>query len=201
MESEAHGGGATRPTDEDAGAVASPEGTASGGQGVPGGAGGPNGSGDPAGPGDAISQEVTGGSSNLADPRGLSAAGESGGTARAIPQIPGVPHAPGPGGDAAPRAGVLRNRVFQFSLAMPFSSHAEADNARHLLTRRTQLRWPVRRELYVNGRTLVLRLTAEDPGLLQTAVAFFQVQLSLVMQTLEHSVPLFFDQSQHRRGP
>lgn len=33
------------------------------------------------------------------------------------------------------------------------------------------------------------RLTAEDPGLLQIAAAFFQEQLSLVMQTLQHSVP------------
>ncbi|CAM9146957.1 unnamed protein product [Rangifer tarandus platyrhynchus] len=38
---------------------------------------------------------------------------------------------------------------------MSFSSYAEADNARYLLTRLTQLRWPVRRELYVRGRMYV----------------------------------------------
>ena len=39
---------------------------------------------------------------------------------------------------------------------MPFSSHAEADIARHFLTPRTQLRGPIRKELYVNDRILVL---------------------------------------------
>ncbi|XP_043314732.1 EKC/KEOPS complex subunit LAGE3-like isoform X1 [Cervus canadensis] len=196
MESEAHGGGAMRAADEDAGAVASAAGTAHGPQGVPGGAGGHDGSGHPAG-----RREVPAGSSDMADSRDPSTAGESGGAAAAIPQIPGARHVPGPGGDAAPGAGVLSTRVYHFSLAVPFSSHAEADNARHLLTRRTQLRLPVRRDLYLSGRMLVLRLTAEDPGLLQTTVAFFQEQLSLVMQTVEHSGPPLFDQSRNRRGP
>ncbi|KAB0353592.1 hypothetical protein FD755_023710 [Muntiacus reevesi] len=201
MESEAHGGGAMRAADEDAGAVASAMGTAHGAQSVPDGAGGRDGPGDPAGPGDTVSRGVPASSSDMADPREPSTAGESGGAVAAIPQIPGALHVPGPGGDAAPGAGVLSTRVYHFGLAVPFSSHAEADNARHLLTRLTQLRWPVRRDLYVNGRMLVLRLTAEDPGLLQTAVAFFQEQLSLVMQTVEHSGPPLFDQSQNRRGP
>nr|CAI9689548.1 unnamed protein product [Rangifer tarandus platyrhynchus] len=156
MESEAHGGGAMRAADEDAGAEASAAGTARGSQGVPGGAAGRHGPGDPAGPGDAVSRGVPAGSGDMADPREPSAAGESGGAAAAIPQIPGAPHVPGPGGAAAPRAGVLSTRVYQFGLAVPFSSYEEADNARHLLTRRTQLRWPVRRDLYVNGRMLVL---------------------------------------------
>ncbi|CAI9151047.1 unnamed protein product [Rangifer tarandus platyrhynchus] len=197
MESEAHGGGAMRAADEDAGAEASAAGTARGSQGVPGGAAGRHGPGDPAGPGDAVSRGVPAGSGDMADPREPSAAGESGGAAAAIPQIPGAPHVPGPGGAAAPRAGVLSNRVYQFSLTMSFSSYAEADNARYLLTRLTQLRWPVRRELYVRGRMLVLRLTAEDQALLQTAVAFCQEQLSVVMWTLLNFVPA---QPQHRRG-
>ena len=66
-----------------------------------------------AGPGDAVSREVPAGSGDMADPRGPSAAAESGGAAAAIPQIPGTPNAPGPGGDTAPGAGVLSNRVFQ----------------------------------------------------------------------------------------
>ncbi|XP_044792851.2 cancer/testis antigen 1 [Bubalus bubalis] len=200
MESEAHGGGAMRAADEDAGAVASAAGTAHGGQGVPGGAAGPNGPGMPAGPGDAVSREVPAGSGDMADPRGPSAAAESGGAAAAIPQIPGAPNAPGPGGDTAPGAGVLSNRVFQF-LGIPFSSYAEADNARRILTRLTQLRWPVQRELYINGRMLVLRLTAEDHALLQMAVRFCLEQASLVMWILQNFVPHLFPQSQHRRGP
>ncbi|XDB66634.1 hypothetical protein ABFV05_020250 [Capra hircus] len=201
MESEAHGGGATRAADEDAGAVAFVGSRAHGSQGVPGGAAGHDGPGVPAGPGDAVSQEVPAGSGDMADPRGPSASGESGGAAAAILQIPGAPNAPGPGGDPVRRAGVLSNRVFQFSFGMPFSSHVEADNVRHILTRRTQLRWPVQRELYVNGRILVLRLTAEDRALLQTAVDFCLEQISLVMWTLQNFVPHLFPQSQHRRGP
>ncbi|XP_043753703.1 EKC/KEOPS complex subunit LAGE3-like isoform X1 [Cervus elaphus] len=192
MESEAHGGEAMRAADEDAGAVASATSTAHGGQGGLCGAGGRDGRGDPAGPGNALNRGVPACSGELADPRGPSAAGESGGAAAAIPQIPGAANAPGHGGDAAPRARVLNNRVFQFSLAVPFSSHAQADNARHLLARRIQLRWPVRRELYVNGRMLVLRLTAEDHDLFQMAVAFYLEQLYLVMWAFHRFVhPLF----------
>ncbi|KAI4545239.1 hypothetical protein MG293_005505 [Ovis ammon polii] len=85
----------------------------------------------------------------------------------------------------------------QFSLTVAFSSHAEADIARHFLTPRTQLRGPIRKELDVNGRMLVLRLTAEDPGLLQSSIVFCLEQLSLVMRSLQHfGAPL----SQHRRG-
>ena len=113
IESEAHSGGVTRAADEDAGAVAFAVGTEHGGHRVPGGAGGRDGRHDPAGPGDAISPGVPGGPSDLADPRGPSAAGESGGTASAILQIPGASQAPGPGGDAAPRAGVLSNQALQ----------------------------------------------------------------------------------------
>ena len=109
MEPEAHGGGAMRAADEDEGAEASAAGTARGSQGVPGGAGGRDGPGDPAGPGDAVSRGV----GDMADPRDPSTNRESGGAATAIPQIPGAPHAPGPGGDAAPRAGALSNRVFR----------------------------------------------------------------------------------------
>ncbi|XP_043315872.1 cancer/testis antigen 1-like isoform X2 [Cervus canadensis] len=198
MESKAHGGGAMRAADEDAGAVASATGTAHGGQGVPGGAGGRHGPGDPAGPGDAVSRGVPAGSGDMADPRDPSTAGESGGAAAAIPQIPGAPHRPGLGGDTAPGAGVVSNRVFQFTFGVPFSSRAEADNARHILTRRTQLRWPVQRQLYVNGR---IRLTAEDHALLHMAVDFCLEQISLVMWTLQNFVPRLFPQSQHRRMP
>ncbi|XP_043753579.1 uncharacterized protein LOC122690728 isoform X4 [Cervus elaphus] len=89
----------------------------------------------------------------------------------------------------------------EFTFGVPFSSRAEADNARHILTRRTQLRWPVQRQLYVNGRMLVLRLTAEDHALLQMAVDFCLEQISLVMWTLQNFVPRLFPQSQHRRMP
>ncbi|XDA90555.1 hypothetical protein R6Z07F_020154 [Ovis aries] len=48
------------------------------------------------------------------------------------------------------------------SLTVAFSSHAEADIARHFLTPRTQLRGPIRKELDVNGRMLVLTLSVSS---------------------------------------
>ncbi|XP_055293682.1 EKC/KEOPS complex subunit LAGE3-like [Moschus berezovskii] len=206
-----------RAADEDAGAEAFAVGTACGGQGVLGGAGGRNGPGDPAVPGDAISRGVPGSSGDMANPRVPGASGESGGAAGAIPQILRTLHAPGPGGDAAPGAGVLINRALQLypipgapvgravsgvgvSLTVPFASHEEADIAHHFLTPRTQLRGWIRRELDVNGRVLVLRLTAEDPGLLQTSIAFCLEQLSLVMRNLQHFVPPLYAKPRHRRG-
>ncbi|KAJ1057876.1 PREDICTED: EKC/KEOPS complex subunit LAGE3-like [Capra hircus] len=204
MESDAHGGGATRAAKEEAkeakkdpGAVEFAAGTAHGSHRVPGGAGGQDDPGDAACPGDVVGRRVHGGAGDLAGPRGPSAAGDPGGTAGAILQISGPPHAPGPSGDAASGAAVLSNRDLRFSLTVPFSSHAEADIARHFLTPRTQLRGPIRKELDVNGRMLVLRLTAEDPGLLQSSIVFCLEQLSLVMRSLQHfGAPL----SQHRRG-
>ena len=74
-----------------------------------GGAGGRDGPRDLAGPGDAVSPGVPSDSGDLANFRGPSTVGESGGTTSTIPQIPGAPQAPGPGGDTAPRAGVLSN--------------------------------------------------------------------------------------------
>ncbi|KAF4008113.1 hypothetical protein G4228_019733 [Cervus hanglu yarkandensis] len=116
MESEAHGGGATRAADEDPGAVAFATGTARDSHSMPGGAGGQDDPGDPACPADAVSHGVHGGAGDLANPRGPRTAGESGGAAGAILHIPGPPHAPGPGGDAAPGARVLSNRALQFRL-------------------------------------------------------------------------------------
>ncbi|KAB0342767.1 hypothetical protein FD754_019693 [Muntiacus muntjak] len=200
MESEAHGGGATRAADEDPGAVAFATGTARGSHSVPGGAGGQDDPGDPACPADAVSHGVHGGAGDLANPRGPRTAGESGGAAGAIPHIPGPPRAPGPGGDAAPGARVLSNRALQFSLTVPFSSHAEADIARHFLIPRTQLQGPIRKELNVNGHMLVLRLTAEEPGLLQRSIAFCLEQLSLVMRSLQHFVAPVSAKPRHGRG-
>ena len=120
MESEAHSGGVTRAANEEAGAVAFAVGTAYGGHGDLGGAGGRDGPRDLAGPGDAVSPGVPRDPGDLDDPRGPSTVGESGGTTSAIPQIPGAPQAPGPGGDTAPRAGVLSN------LSPPVASYSRS---------------------------------------------------------------------------
>ena len=113
MESDTHGGGASRPADEDPGAVGFATGTAQGSRSEPGGAGGQDDPRDPACPGYTVSRGVHGGAAVLAGPRGLSAAGESGGAAGAILQMPGPSHAPRPGEGAAPGAAVLNNRVLQ----------------------------------------------------------------------------------------
>ena len=113
MESDAHGGGASRAADEDPGAAEFAVGTARGSCSEPGGAGGQDDPGNPAGPGDAVSRGVHGGAGDLAGRRGPSAAGESSGAAGAILQIPGPSHAPGPGGATPPAAAVLSNRAFQ----------------------------------------------------------------------------------------
>ncbi|XP_070640753.1 EKC/KEOPS complex subunit LAGE3-like [Bos indicus] len=197
MESDTHGGGASRAANEDPGAVEFATGTAQGSRSEPGGAGVQDDPRDPACPGYAVSRGVHGGAGVLAGPRAPSASGESGAAAGVIPHIPGPSHAPGPVEGAAPGAAVLSNRILQLSLSVPFSSHAEADLARHFLTTRIQLRGRIRKELYVNGRMMVLRLTAEDPGLLQRSIAFCLEQLSLVMRSLQHfGAPV----SQHRRG-
>ena len=44
---------------------------------------------------------------------------------------------------------------------MTFASHEEADIARHFLTPRIQLQEPIRKELDVNGRMLVLSVLKE----------------------------------------
>ena len=113
MEIESHGGGLRRAADEDADAEAFARGIAHGRQGMPGDSDDHDDPRNAAGPGHAISPVVPGDPGDLADPRGPSTAGESGGIASAIPHIPGMPQAPGPGGDTAPRARVLNNRVFQ----------------------------------------------------------------------------------------
>ncbi|XP_055293665.1 EKC/KEOPS complex subunit LAGE3-like [Moschus berezovskii] len=214
MESEAHSGAATRAANEEAGDVALAAGTVRGSHSMPGGVGGHAGPAIPPGPGDAVSRGVPAGPADLANPRVLSTARESGGAASAIPQIPGAPHTPGPGGDAAPGATVQSNRALQLypipgpllgqlatgvrvSLNVLFSSHAEADIARQILNQRTRLRGPIQKEIEVNGRMLVLRLTAEDSGLLQRSATFCQEQLSLMMRSLQHfGAPV----SQHGRG-
>ena len=113
MESDAHGGGASRAADEHPGAVEFAVGTARGSCSQPGGAAGQDDPDDPAGPGDAVSRGVHGGAGVLAGPRAPSASGESGGAAGVIPHIPGPSHAPGPVEGAAPGAAVLSNRILQ----------------------------------------------------------------------------------------
>jgi len=54
------------------------------------------------------------------------------------------------------KCGWCLNHMSTRSLSVPFSSHAEADLARHFLTTRIQLRGRIRKELYVNGRMMVL---------------------------------------------
>ena len=113
MESKAHGGGAMRAADEDAGAMGFVAGMAHVSQGVPSGDGGGDGPGNPTGTGDTVSPTVPGNPGNPGDPRGPSTAGKSRGAASDILQILGSLHAPGCGRDTAPGAGVPSNGPLQ----------------------------------------------------------------------------------------
>ena len=54
------------------------------------------------------------------------------------------------------KCGWCLNLMSTSSLTVPFTSHMDAGLARYFLTARTQLRGPIRKELDVNGRMLVL---------------------------------------------
>lgn len=54
------------------------------------------------------------------------------------------------------KCGWCLNLMSTSSLTVPFASYVDAGLARHFLTVRTQLRGPIRKELDVNGRMLVL---------------------------------------------
>ncbi|XP_057573366.1 cuticle collagen 2C-like [Hippopotamus amphibius kiboko] len=133
--------------DEGAATVAIAVGTARGSQGAPGGPGGPDGPGDPGSSGDPV---------NPGDPGDPGIAREAGGTAGGIPQIQRAPHAPGPGRDAAPEAGVPGHLPLQFTLHVPFPSPVEAEIFHYFLMVNAQLRGPIQRELDVNGTVLAI---------------------------------------------
>uniref|UniRef100_A0A8C2SBU0 L antigen family member 3 n=1 Tax=Capra hircus TaxID=9925 RepID=A0A8C2SBU0_CAPHI len=107
-------------------------------------------------------------------------------------------HLRGPSRDC--KAGVRwsLNLATTSSNVVLFLSPMEAEMARQSLSPHVQpYHRAVGKELTVNGSIIAIRLTAEDPGLLQSSIVFCLEQLSLVMRSLQHfGAPV----SQHKRG-
>uniref|UniRef100_A0A8C3VL61 L antigen family member 3 n=1 Tax=Catagonus wagneri TaxID=51154 RepID=A0A8C3VL61_9CETA len=85
------------------------------------------------------------------------------------------------------------------ALTVPFLSYTDAEVARRCLSAGADLyHGAVQRELTVIGSDLIIRLTSEDPGLLQISTASLLSRLSIVVQTMQHFVPPVF--VKHRPG-
>ncbi|XP_027463648.1 EKC/KEOPS complex subunit LAGE3-like isoform X2 [Zalophus californianus] len=96
------------------------------------------------------------------------------------PQARQAPQALWPGADAAPVAVAAAGRLLEFTLTVPFRSPLEAEMARRSLAPYAERhRGVVQKELTVNGSTLVVRWTAEDPVFFRASINSFLDQLSL----------------------
>eukprot|EP00070_Physeter_catodon_P031864 XP_028338758.1 cancer/testis antigen 1-like [Physeter catodon] len=76
----------------------------------------------------------------------------------------------------------------------------DAQVAHQLLTVYFPVPEPMQEELNVEGRVLVIRLTAEDLGHLRASVTFCLSQLSQVVQILRRLVPPFYAQPHQATG-
>ncbi|XP_045368056.2 uncharacterized protein LOC123615024 [Camelus bactrianus] len=108
-------------------------------------------------------------------------------------QWPGTHAASRLGGPVRPTATGPGSQLLQFSLTVSFPSPVEAEMAGQSLAPRVQpYQGAVQKELIVSGNILAIRLTAGDPGQLRISITSCLNQLSLLVQTMQHSVPLFF---------
>ncbi|XP_006171137.1 EKC/KEOPS complex subunit LAGE3-like [Tupaia chinensis] len=128
-------------------------------------------------------QGAHGGPESQSGPAREGAVGE---VAVATPQCEQAAHAPGSRGDAGPMARGSRSRLLEFTLIVPFQSPLEADMAHRSLAPDTQ-RQPgvVQKEFTVNGSTLTIRWTAEDPVLFRISINSFLDRLSLVVRNIQ----------------
>ncbi|KAB1253179.1 EKC/KEOPS complex subunit Lage3 [Camelus dromedarius] len=151
--------------------------------GAAGGAGTPSGPGGPTGHG------------------GWDGAGEEGAAAAGAPQVEGASLAAAQGEEASALSGAPGSPMLEFTLMVPFLSCMDAEVARRYLTPGAEpYLGDVQRELTVIGSDLVIRLTAEDSGILQISVASLLNRLSIVVQTMQHFVPPFFAKTQPGKG-
>uniref|UniRef100_A0A452UPZ6 L antigen family member 3 n=1 Tax=Ursus maritimus TaxID=29073 RepID=A0A452UPZ6_URSMA len=83
------------------------------------------------------------------------------------------------------RSGWCLNRVSPSTLTVPFRSPLEAEMAcRSLAPHAQRHRGVVQKELTVNGSTLAVRWTAEDPVFFRISINSFLDQLSLVIRNI-----------------
>ncbi|XP_030890431.1 EKC/KEOPS complex subunit LAGE3-like [Leptonychotes weddellii] len=153
-----------------------PDGSAGGAEG---GAGAPTGPGSPGEPG------------------GWGGTAAEGTVAGGAPQVEGASFSPRQGEEASALAlasgEASGNQLSEFTLTVPFLCHMDAEVARQYLTLGAELfHGAVQTELTVTGRDLLIKVTAEDSALLQISTASLLNQLSMVVQTMQHFVPLFF---------
>lgn len=148
------------------------------GQGRPGDSGGPDG---PAG------HEGPGGGR----------AGEAGGGACGAPRVAPALRAPMAGGSAMelgrqarPAAIGASRQQLQYSLRIPFPTPVEAEMVRRAVAPNVQHHHgAVQKEFIVCGSVLAIRLTAEDPDLLQISVSSCIQQLTWMIWTMRGFVP------------
>ncbi|XP_037368666.1 EKC/KEOPS complex subunit LAGE3-like [Talpa occidentalis] len=101
-----------------------------------------------------------------------------------------LPQGPGPAGDAAPAAAEPGGRVLEFTLTLPFRCPLEADMARRSMAPDApRYLGVVHKELTVNGSSLVVHWTAEDPVLFRISINSFLDQLSLVIRNIRRMWP------------
>uniref|UniRef100_A0A452R9R3 L antigen family member 3 n=1 Tax=Ursus americanus TaxID=9643 RepID=A0A452R9R3_URSAM len=167
------------PDDAEGGSEGGSEGGAAGG------AGGPDRQPSPGAPG------CQGSSGSREGDGGPGSEGAEGEAAGAPPQAGQAPQALGPGGDAAPVAVAAASRLLEFTLTVPFRSPLEAEMAcRSLAPHAQRHRGVVQKELTVNGSTLAVRWTAEDPVFFRISINSFLDQLSLVIRNIRGLVSL-----------
>ncbi|XP_036893740.1 cancer/testis antigen 1-like [Sturnira hondurensis] len=99
----------------------------------------------------------------------------------------------GPGGDASPwprfparsTGGRPGGQLLHYNLRVPFRSAVQAEIARQFLAPRIQLyQGAVTRQFLVSANWLIIRLTAEDRGLIQSAVNFCLHQICVLIWTV-----------------
>ncbi|CAO2622114.1 EKC/KEOPS complex subunit LAGE3 [Lemmus lemmus] len=129
------------------------------------------------GPQDASSQSVPG-RARPESPLGLGVAADE---AVIVLQDELPPLPSGSSGDAATTA----SQPLEFSVRVPFRSAVEADRARRSLVANAQRQLQVPQEYTVNGSTLFVRWTTEDPVLFRISINAFLDQLSLVMRSIQ----------------
>ncbi|XP_077001689.1 EKC/KEOPS complex subunit LAGE3-like [Tamandua tetradactyla] len=125
-------------------------------------------------------------------PKGAEGEGTSAGGA---PQVEGMLQVSARDGNARGQA----NQPLEFTLTVPFLSFLEAEVARRSLTSEA-FHGGGRKELAVSGSDLIVRLTADNPGDMQTSITVFLNQLSQVVRTMQHIGSRFFRKPQPGKG-
>ncbi|XP_026911155.1 cancer/testis antigen 1-like [Acinonyx jubatus] len=146
-----------------------------------------------------------GSSSGPGNPGGRDGTATSGTVAGEAPQVEGASPAPRQGGEASASASASgeasEKQVLEFALTVPFLCYVDAELTYQYLTSSAECyHEAVHTELTVIGSDLFIRLTAEDPVLLQISTASLLNQLFMVVQTMQHLVPAIFSRPRPGKG-